>query len=411
MTSLAARITALPRRFTPAAQAFLLSILITGIVNAAWMLFFNIYILARGFDKDVLGLLNAAPSIAALVLGLPLGLLSDRMGRRQAMIAGLVAAVAGWTLEVTLLNPVLIFMAALLAGAGTTLWLISQAPYIMDVSDEANRTLLFSLNYGLSILAGAAGNLFAGQLPLAFSRLFKIAEDSPGAYQAVLISALIITAIGILPLVFVREPEPHRSEENLPARAGLREIFTRPLTLKLNLPNFLLGCGASLLVGYFNVFYVEEWSLSDQSLGVLFSVMSFVMGVGTLIGPRVVSIMGGKIKAVMVLQAVGIISLLILGFSPLLWLSELGLLVRGMVMMTSGALYSAYSMEKTRPEERSAVNSLLQLTWQIGWAVGPYISGLVQVKYGFAPLFVATSLFYASAILTAGLFFGKERQV
>jgi predicted MFS family arabinose efflux permease len=189
----------------------------------------------------------------------------------------------------------------------------------------------------------------------------------------------------------------------------MREIFTRPLTLKLNLPNFLLGCGASLIVGYFNVFYVEEWKLSDQNLGVLFSVMSFVVGLGTFVGPRLVAWMGGsKIRTVMALQSAGILCILILGFSPVLWISELGFLLRATVMMIGGALYSAFTMEKTRPEERSTVNSLLQLTWQIGWAVGPYISGLVQVKYGFSPLFIATSVFYASAIFAAWIFFGRE---
>jgi len=318
-------------------------------------------------------------------------------------------AVAGWTLEVTLLNPALIFAASLLAGAGSTLWFLSQAPFMMEISNEDNRTLLFSLNYGLSTLAGAAGNLFAGQLPQAFGRMLGIGATSAGAYQAVLIASLIITALGILPVIFIREAPRTHPEEGAPRRSGLKEIFTRPLTLKLVLPNLILGWGASLLVGYFNVFYVEEWSLSDQRLGALFSATSFVVGVGTLIGPRLEPVMRGKIRAVLALQVVGIASLLALGFSPVLWISEVGLLVRGTVMMTAGALYSAFSMEKTRPEERGAVNSLMNLSWQVGWAVGPYISGLVQVSYGFGPLFIATSIFYAAAILVTWKFFGREK--
>lgn len=402
------RILAAPRRFSPAARAFLLCILITGIINAAWSLFFNIYILARGIDKDVLGLLNAAPSIAALIFGLPLGVLADRVGKRQAMIYGLLAAVAGWFLEVTLVSPVLIFIAAMLSGLGGTLFVLSQAPYMMEISDEANRNMLFSLSYGLSILAGAAGNLFAGQLPQAFSTLMGFAADSPEAYRAVLVGALVITALGVLPIVVVRGDESSRDGQAPVTLSGLRSIFTRPLTLKLILPNMLLGFGASLLVGYFNVFYVEVWRLSDQRLGMLFSVMSFVVGFGTLVGPRLVNMLGGKVRAVVALQGLGILSLLLLGFSPVLWLSELGLLVRGTAMMSAGALYSAFSMEKSRPEERGAVASLMNIVWQVGWSVGPYISGLVQETFGFNPLFIATSLFYASAIAATWFFFARD---
>jgi predicted MFS family arabinose efflux permease len=44
------------------------------------------------------------------------------------------------------------------------------------------------------------------------------------------------------------------------------------------------------------------------------------------------------------------------------------------------------------------ISSLLQVAWQAGWAVGPLLSGFVQSRWGFTPLFLATSLFYAMAI-------------
>ena len=52
-------------------------------------------------------------------------------------------------------------------------------------------------------------------------------------------------------------------------------------------------------------------------------------------------------------------------------------------------------MEQIRAEEQGAVNSLLNLCWQVGWVVGPYVSGVVQTRYGFNPLFVAAAILYA----------------
>jgi predicted MFS family arabinose efflux permease len=71
-------------------------------------------------------------------------------------------------------------------------------------------------------------------------------------------------------------------------------------------------------------------------------------------------------------------------------------------------LYSAFSMEQVAEREQGTVNSVKELAWQVGWAVGPYISGLVQQAYGFTPLFVATGILYASAIALTWLFFGKR---
>jgi MFS family permease len=62
--------------------------LINGIVFSIWWLFFNFYILELGFSREYLGLVTSATSAAALLLGIPLGVLSDRIGRKKAMVWG-----------------------------------------------------------------------------------------------------------------------------------------------------------------------------------------------------------------------------------------------------------------------------------------------------------------------------------
>ena len=52
-------------------------------------------------------------------------------------------------------------------------------------------------------------------------------------------------------------------------------------------------------------------------------------------------------------------------------------------------------MEQTPREERGTVNSVVEMAWQVGWVIGPAVSGAVQARAGFAPLFLATSALYA----------------
>jgi predicted MFS family arabinose efflux permease len=48
---------------------------------------------------------------------------------------------------------------------------------------------------------------------------------------------------------------------------------------------------------------------------------------------------------------------------------------------------------------------MMQLMWEVGWTVGPYLSGIVQARWGFSPLFMATAGLYGVAIGLTWLFF------
>lgn len=406
------------RSFNQPARLFLVATILDGIVMSIWWLFFNFYILERGFSREFLGLVNAAPSFAALVLGLPLGLLSDRIGRKRAMLLGVSVYVFAIAVEVTVVNTHMILAAAFLGGAANTLYYLSQAPFMMKVSTSENRTLLFSLNFGLVTLSGAVGNLFAGQLPALFGDLLGVQADSATAYQAVLLSAAFLTSLTLIPLTLIREPKIRLNEESIPhlpttssgfsAKAtgiSLIHTLTRKVTLKLSFPNLLIGFGAAILIPYMNVFFREQFAISDQGLGTLFSLSSLLVGVGSLVGPQIAELLNSKIRAVVITQGLSLFFLLIIGFSPYLWLAAIGFLLRSALMNMAVPLYGAFAMEQVTEREQGTVNSIKELAWQVGWAFGPYISGVVQESYGFTPLFLATGVLYCIAILITWIFF------
>ncbi len=149
-------------------KLFLSTTLLYGFAFSIWELFFNLYILTLGINNDGLGLIRSATPLAALLLGLPLGLLSDRIGRRKSMVLGLGTCFLGMFLQIQLSQPGLIFLFGLLQGAGLMLYQVSQPPFIMAVSREEDQALVFSLNYGLLTLAAGIGSLVGGQLPHLF---------------------------------------------------------------------------------------------------------------------------------------------------------------------------------------------------------------------------------------------------
>lgn len=399
------------RSFNRPARLFLLMTILDGVILSGWQLFFNFYMLESGFTRDFLGLVNSMPSAAGLIFGIFIGRISDRIGRKASILIGITMASVFMVAQITFRQPAIIAAAAFLTGVFNMLFIVSQAPLMVKLSNAENRTMLFSLNYGLQTIAGAVGSLFAGQLPAIFGTMFRVDAHSATAYQAVLISSVLLGTVSLIPIWMM--DEPRSMPEANPLRTGPSSGAPRnklssslvALTAKMTVPQILIGLGAAILIPYMNVFFKDRFAVSDSTLGTLFSLSALLIGIGNLLGPRLATRLGGKVQAVVASQFASLIFLLIMGFTPFLWLSSIGFLMRSALMNMASPLYTAFCMEHTPENQQGFVNSILSLSWNIGWAVGPYISGIVQERYGFTPLFITTAILYFAAIAISWNFF------
>ena len=74
-------------------------------------------------------------------------------------------------------------------------------------------------------------------------------------------------------------------------------------------------------------------------------------------------------------------------------------------MQMSSPLLENYAMLISSPEEQAAIASVRAMGWQTGQAFGLFISGLVQTRFGFSPLFLTTGILYAVAIFLTWIYF------
>ena len=396
----------LPELARPA-WLFLASVVIGGVSFSIFQLYFNLYVLSVGADKQQLGLLASIPSGVTLVLGLPLGMLADRMGRRAALIWGNVGAAVATLILVATGSPFIMAAGAILLGISQTIALLSVAPFIMQVSNEKTRTLMFSAQFGLSTLSGFAGSLLAGYMPGWFAAGFGFGAESAEAYRATIAVSAALVFLSNVPLGFIRAEPGGGSGRGSQAAVGLSRLWaqiTRPLVIKLMAPNLFIGFGAAILIPYMNVFFKEKFGLSDDWLGILFSVASVTTGTATLLGPRLANRLG-KVRAVVATQMASLVFMAFIGFWPGALGAAMAFLFRGALMNMAGPLFQAFSMEQVAEGERATVNSVLTLTWNVGWTFGPALSGWVQQHYGFTPLFAATITLYGIAIVITYWFF------
>lgn len=394
------------RLFRRNARLYLLNTIVTGLSFGVFRLLFNFYVLSLGHDEALLGRLLTGRSLIALGGALPAGYFSDRLGRKfSLLLSSLLLSFAVLGMVVWRSVPVLYLMTALM-GLSQSLAGVTKGPFLMENSGEDERTYLFSFDMGLRMMAMFVGNWFGGQLPAWLGEAAGVSPTSSTAYGWAIACIAGISFVGLLPLVLLRRQRTAR-QAGRPTLSPFQYARQEPVLLfKLISPMLVTSLGAGLLMPFMNVFFRSVHDRSDAAIGVLFAWGSLAMGIGLLSAPPLAD-RWGKIRVVVVTQALSIPFLFTLGFAPWFGLSALAYLVRLTLMNMSNPVYQAFVMEQAEPEARATVASLVSMSWNVGWSVSPTISGWLQVRYGFDPVFVGIIRAYVVAIYLYWRFFWR----
>jgi MFS family permease len=290
-----------------------------------------------------------------------------------------------------------------LIGFAQGLVTITMSPFLMENSGKEERTYLFSFGHGLQMLSAFAGNWLGGYLPGWFGAWRHVAATDSVAYGWSVAAVAGMFALGLLPLLFLQRNRMVGEARSV--FTPIRYAIENPKLLgKLVAPLLVTSIGAGLIMPFMNVFFRVVHQQPDPVIGTLFAWGSLAMGLGLLAAPALAE-RYGKIKVVVVTQALSVPFLMILGFSPWFWLSAAAYYVRLTMMNLSNPVYQTFVMEQVDEEARATVASLTSMAWNFGWAFSPTISGELQVQYGFGPSFIGTISLYTLAITMYWIFF------
>jgi MFS family permease len=391
------------RAFSCNARLYLLNVVIIGAAMGVFRLLFNFYVLSLGYNEALLGRLITVSSLTALLFALPMGYIADLIGRKNsllisgALMSASIAVIVFWPSQGVL------YAMNMVSGLGQSLAAVTMAPFLMENSGEKERTYLFSFSSGLQMAMASMGNWLGGYLPTWIGVSRGVPAVSSEAYAGALLVVSLTVALGLIPLAMLRTSRLPRSERSV--FAPLSFASKQPALLgKLILPMLVTSIGAGLIMPFMNVFFRQVHHQPDPVIGSLFAWGSLAMGVGLLLAPPLADRMG-KIQLVVVTQALSIPFLIILGFSPIFWMSTIAYYSRLALMNMSGPVYQTFVMEHVEPSARATVASLVSMAWNFGWAFSPTISGYLQVQYGFGPSFLGTIILYTISTIMYYTFF------
>jgi len=398
-------------------------------------LLFNLAVLALGFSIDFLGLLNTVSFAAAAVLSVPLLWLVTRVSLRLALLISATMQLASVLLLALFPVAPALLISGGLAGVAAVLFQVSAPPFMMRQSNEATRDHLFSANAAILIGFAGFGSLIAGRLPGLAAPLLGVDAESGMAYRAAFAVAGVGLVLAILPLLMLSEAPRDRASnawsassnphEDLAATdhrqrinsqstiytlqsaapTSWRDLLRNPVPLvKLLISPALISIGAALLIPYLNLFFKQRFAVADARLGLIFAGLGLATALAALAGPAL-SARLGKIRAIVLTQALALPFLALLGATPLLGVAVGAALVRSALFNMGAPLYDAFAMERTDEAARPAVIGVINGAYSIGYLFAPLVSTQIQAAYGFMPLFVITLICYSLAVLAKYWFF------
>ncbi len=194
-----------------------------------------------------------------------------------------------------------------------------------------------------------------------------------------------------------------KEKENLKPRnfrscvEGYVHVFKKKVLVFMTY-NFLIGCGAGMVVPFFSVYLKYSMNISDGVVGSILSVAQF----GCILGGLLIPILANKLgspRAVVVCQILSIPFLISIAFPQGIILLAISFFMRNGLMNMATPLMQNLSMELVDERDRTNLSSVLSLSSNISRAVGIAIGGFMMESISYNAPYYLTVITYAIGIL------------
>jgi DHA1 family multidrug resistance protein-like MFS transporter len=361
-----------------------------------------------GVGAAMVGLTLSSFALARLMLNVPLGILSDRYGRRMLLVAGPIVTGLGMIGSGFSANIEELLAWRFIAGAGSAMYMTGAMIYITDISTNENRARFIGTNQGALLLGVSIGPAIGGVVGEFYGLRAPFFVVGFSTFIAAIYAFLRLPetrpAGGFAPVEGDDE-----SIESGDKRAWLRMIRSRDffavsfVTMSIFLTR---SAGRQTLVPLLSV---ARLNMSPGVLGGIFAVMSFsnmllitpAAYAADRFGRKASLIPGGALLTAGLLLYAGAET-----YTMFIVASAVLALGQGI----DGPAPAAYAADIAPEESRGLAMGLYRSSGDFGFVIGPPLLGLLADKTSFgwglavnaAVVAAATLFFLIFARETAG---------
>ncbi|MGF9977607.1 MFS transporter [Viridibacillus arvi] len=380
---------------------------------------YNLYIKELGMKEAVNGNVIAMTALATAIMLIPAGLLSDRFGRKWALIigTGLTAITFFYRSIVTVEQPML--WSAFATGIVWAVAQVSGVPFLAENSKASERMKLFSIHFSIMTIAGFIGNLLGGVVADCASFLMNLSAVE--GIRVSLYSGVAFFVIGLFPL-FRLKMDKKVAMETVASIKDVVKVSEKNASFKENIriivlfgvAQLIIGIGSGLVIPYLNLYFANRFNASNTYIGLILALGSAMTAVAMLIGPALVKRVG-EVRAIIIFQFLSIPFLFLTAFTNSLYVASIGFLFRQALMNAANPIQSAIAMEIVHDKYKGLGNSVNQMVFQVGWASMGLPAAFFVTKYGhywgYAYTFTITGILYLIASTYFYLVFGRNKKL
>jgi len=344
---------------------------------------------ALGAAEDQIGLILGSYGMTQLFLRLPLGLLSDRLGRKKAfaLLGTALVGISGLGLALAK-TPMALFAFRAVSGGAATAWVTISVLYNSHFPIEHAVRTSSQLNFLSAV----------GQI-LAMSTGGYLAQRFGAA--ATFWSSLILSAPVLLAFSVVRDVR---------ARPGLgitwRQFGKAITTPRLLLVSGLAACSQYALFGTslgFAAVRAQDLGASDAQLGILTTAVQVAKAIPMFALSLRARPRSGRWMTVIGLSLIAA-PLFVFPLLTRFYLLVVCQAVIGLGVGISFPVLMGLALQSVEPEARASAMGVFQSVYAIGMTRGPGISGGVARAWGLTAVYLMTGGLLVVAVAVAAIY-------
>ena len=354
----------------------------------------------RGLSIVYAGLLFTMEGIVASILSIPLGLLSDRRGRKGVIIYGNVALGIGIIVLSLATSMYLLIIVALIVGAGDAAFSSSQGALLSELSSTEKRTAAFSLNSLMQNGAWAGG----GFMIYLVSPLTQFGVSTLDAHLFLYVALGIATIASTVFFLGIYESKGRVNKE----RRENMTSKTKDVLTKYILSNVGIAVGAGLFIPLMSQWFNYKFQVPDTISGPVLGLSSGLLALSALLAPALGRRMG-MINAMVITMLASTAFMVMIPFAGSFELSAAFFIFRSLLMNVSGPLSTSLIMGIIPSNQRGVASGITSIFFRMPNSFSTYPGSILLKEGRYSLPFEIAAFLYIVSIISFYIWFRRVK--
>ena len=332
-----------------------------------------IYTKNLGVSDFQVGFLFATYAIALLLAAVPMGILSDRLGRKPFILFGMFAMSGAFVFYAFANTYSMLVIARILDGLTAAATWSAGLALLGDRFEDSEMGEKIGYAIGAMAVGGIAGPLLGGVL-----------SDAVG-YRAPFYAIAAACLAGGVAALFLKEDRGAR-RASVPAWRMLKTVLGNRMIMLACLITLITTTGLGLLEPTLPIYLKDHFAMSRTQIGILFGVTMFMYAAASPVSGKLSDRIGRRDPILMGLIATAVVAPLIVAFKNVaavyLFMGILGVTLTFLETPSIPLITDAMPKDGGEEFHYGTAFGLLNVFWSLGYALGPLVGGAITGAAG-----------------------------